>query len=61
MAVREGVHRIHHDGLDAATRSVLEDVIDTWHDISQALAGTRAVLSVGLWGLRGLCFGQMLA
>ena len=42
LAVGQGVHRVHDDGLDATPGPVPEDVVHDRHDVRQALPGTRA-------------------
>ena len=38
LAVGQGVHRIHHDGLNALARTTSQDVIDNRDDVRQAFS-----------------------
>ena len=42
LAVGEGVHRVDHNGLDAAAGSVAEHVVHNRHDVGEALSGAGA-------------------
>ena len=38
LAVGQGVHRIHHDCLDAPVRTAAQDMVHDGHDVGEALA-----------------------
>ena len=42
LAVGQGVHRVHDDGLDAFAAPTPKHVIDDRHDVREALARARA-------------------
>ena len=53
LAVRQGVHRVDHDRLNASPGPVAQNVVHDWHNVGHALTGAGAAgEDIGLAFLR---------